>query len=220
MSSLARGLRAPAATRVLPAAATGNDLVGGILCIIGAALFFSACDAAAKFLTGSIPALEVVWARYAGFALVIALPLLLRGGVHALSSRKPALQILRGCCLVGSTTLFILGLRALPLADATAMSFASPLFITALSVPLLGERVGPRRWGAVILGLVGVLIVVQPGTDAFQLAAFLPLGSAICWAMGMILTRRLAGTDSTPTTLAWTALCGLVATGMMAAFVW
>jgi drug/metabolite transporter (DMT)-like permease len=128
--------------------------------------------------------------------------------------------VLRGCCLVSSTGLFILGVRSLPIADATAMSFASPLFITVLSVLFLGERVRLRRWIAVGMGLVGVLFVAQPGSSAFQPAAILPLLSAACWAGGMIITRRLAGADSTPTTLAWTALCGVLASSAMLPFNW
>ena len=82
------------------------------------------------------------------------------------------------------------------------------------------ERVGLRRWGAVIVGLLGVLLIVQPGTDAFQPAAFWPIASAVCWSVGMIVTRRLAGADSTPTTLTWTAICGVVVSSVLLPFNW
>jgi drug/metabolite transporter (DMT)-like permease len=114
--------------------------------------------------------------------------------------------------------LFIYGVRTLPLADATALSFAAPLMITALSVPVLGETVGLRRWIAMIIGLIGVLLVVQPGTDAFQPAAILPLLSAVLWAVGMILTRQLAATDSVTATLAWTALTGMIVSSTLLPF--
>jgi drug/metabolite transporter (DMT)-like permease len=212
MPSLTRWRRAPRVS-FTPATrpAAGKVQRTGILLIIAAALFFSACDVAAKYLTATLPALELVWVRYATLAALSVLPLLARGGPAALRSHRPRLQLLRGCCLISSTSLYLLGLRSLPIADATAMSFASPLFITVLSVLFLGERVRLRRWIAVGVGLVGVLLVAQPGSGAFQPAAIFPLASAACWAGGMIITRRLTGADSTPTTLAWTALCGVLA---------
>jgi drug/metabolite transporter (DMT)-like permease len=221
MPSLTRWRRAPQVS-FTPATrpAAGKVQRTGILLIIAATLFFTGCDVSAKYLTATLPALEVVWARYATFAVLTVLPLLLRGGFGALRSHRPRVQVLRGCCLVSSTGLFILGVRSLPIADATAMSFASPLFITVLSVLFLGERVRLRRWIAVGMGLVGVLFVAQPGSSAFQPAAILPLLSAACWAGGMIITRRLAGADSTPTTLAWTALCGVLASSAMLPFNW
>ena len=200
--------------------AARNDQRTGILCIIAVTLFFSFCDVAAKYLTATLPALELVWARYATLAVLTVPPLLAQGGLGALQSRRPGTQLLRGGCLVSSTALYMLGLRSLPIADATALSFASPLFITLLSVPFLGEKVGLARWIALFVGLLGVVLVAQPGSGAFRPAAIFPLASAVCWATGMIITRRLTGADSTPTTLAWTALCGTLASSAALPFNW
>jgi len=96
----------------------------------------------------------------------------------------------------------------LPIAEATATSFAAPLFITALSIPLLGEKVGPRRWAATFVGLLGVLIVVRPGTEAFQPASILPLVAALTWASAVVVTRRTSAGDTALTTLAYSAIIG------------
>lgn len=196
-----------------------NEYLAGILRIVIATLFFAICDVAAKYLTNTLPVVEVVWARYATFALIAILPTLRKGG-SALHSRRPGAQLTRAVCLVGSTALFVIGVRSLPIADATAINFASPLFITVLSVLLLHERVDLQRWIAVLVGLVGVLLVARPGVGVFQLATLFPLLSAACWAMGMIITRRLASVDNTATTLAWTAVCGAAGSSVLLPFSW
>jgi drug/metabolite transporter (DMT)-like permease len=120
------------------------------------------------------------------------------------------IQVLRGLAIVGSALFFVYGLRVLPMADAAAINFVSPMFITILSVPFLGEKVGPRRWIAVGVGLTGAVIAAQPGTSAFSAAAAFPVLSAATWAIGIILTRRMASTEGTSTIIAWTAGSGLV----------
>ena len=97
--------------------------------------------------------------------------------------------------MVGSALLFTIGLRFLPLADATATVFVSPIFITALSIVFLGEVVGWRRWTAAAVGLLGVLIVVRPATSAFQPAALFPLVAALSWAASVIATRKMSASE-------------------------
>jgi drug/metabolite transporter (DMT)-like permease len=139
--------------------------------------------------------------RWFGF-LSIVIPTIVFTRGHVLHSRMPALQAARSLCLVGSSLFFILGLTYLPLASATTLSFVSPMIVTALSIPLLREQVGGRRWAAIAVGMVGVIVVVRPGTGAFDPAAAFPMLSAACWALGIIATRRLAGIDRP-----WTAMC-------------
>ncbi len=190
----------------------------GVLLALGAMLLFSTSDATSKVLTADLPPVEIAWLRYVVF-VVVAAPGAWRAGLR---TARPDVQTLRGLTMVVSSIAFISGLRTLPLPDATAMGFASPLFIVALSIPVLGERVGARRWAAVIVGLLGVLIVVQPGTAAFQPAAVLPIASAACWAVAMVLTRRIAATERPATTLFWTAASGLVVLSLLLPwdFVW
>jgi drug/metabolite transporter (DMT)-like permease len=116
----------------------------------------------------------------------------------------------RGLCVSASSVLFVYGIREMTMAQATTISFLSPLLITVLSIPLLGEVVGIRRWGAVAAGMTGMLIVVRPGTAGFQPAAFFGVASSICWAMALIITRKIAASDAPQTTIFWSALIGSV----------
>ncbi|GGF23675.1 DMT transporter permease [Aliidongia dinghuensis] len=196
-----------------------DDPVRGIMLIVAAMVFFSMSDATAKFLGQRIPPIEVVWLRYAGFTILMV-PALIRHPSR-LRSAAPLLQIGRGLGLLGSALFFTSGLRYLAMADATAMSFVSPLFITALSIPVLKEKVGIRRWSAIVVGLVGVLIVVRPGTSTFNPASVLPLLSSVSWAFGIVLTRKMTqGSDHTVTTLAYAAITGLVVTSLILPFIW
>ena len=179
----------------------------GIALMVGATIAFSLSDVMAKYLVGSIPAVEVAWIRYAVFVL-LALGPVARGGRAAARTRKPRLQILRGLGIVFSALTFILSLSSLPMAEAAAVSFASPLFITILAAPLLGETVGPRGWAGVLVGFAGVLIVVRPGTGGFHPAALLVLASGLLWGISMILTRRMGGTERASATVLWTAVTG------------
>ncbi len=181
----------------------------GVLLLLSATLCFSITDVMAKFLGNHIPVIEIGWIRYITF-LVAVLLVNLREGRMRVRVKYPGVQVARGVMMVASMLLFVLALRYLPLADAASVGFVSPLLITALSVPMLGEVVGIRRWAAIIVGFVGVLIVIRPGTGAFQPAAFLVLGSSLAWAFASIFTRRIAGREDTSATMLWTGVIGLV----------
>ncbi len=180
----------------------------GIALMIGATICFSLSDTMAKVLVGAIPAVEIAWIRYVVFTLM-ALGPVIRGGRANARARQPKMQILRGLGIVLSSVAFISGLAYLPMAEAAAVSFASPLFITLLAVPLLGEVVGVRGWAGVLVGFVGVMIVVRPGTGGFHPAAFLVLLSSLAWAISMIATRKMGGERASATVL-WTAGSGLL----------
>lgn len=191
----------------------------GIGLVLLAALFFSSSDVVSKYLAADLPALQITWIRYATFAVIMLAIISQSGGIH-LRTKRPALHILRGCGLVCSSIVFVTGLRYLPVADATATSFVTPLFVTALSIPLLGERVGWRRWAATLVGLAGVLIVVRPGGQSFQLASLLPVISALSWAFGLIITRLMSGTENPISTMTYSALVGLAVVSLFAPFYW
>jgi drug/metabolite transporter (DMT)-like permease len=176
-----------------------NARTRGILCIIGAAFFLTANDSIIKWLSPTYPLHEIVLVR-AVTALTITLLLVqLEGGFRILRTRRPALHLLRGLLIVVANMAFFLGLASLPLAEATALFFVAPLFITALSVFVLGEPVGPRRWLAVAAGLLGVVVMLRPGLEAVRFAAFLPLVAALAYASMQMLTRRLGVTDKAST---------------------
>ncbi|AWK88110.1 DMT family transporter [Azospirillum thermophilum] len=196
-----------------------DDPVRGILMVVLAVAFFSCSDAMAKYLNQTLPSIEIGWMRYAVFT-VIVLPLAMAfgGGPRVIRTQRPVLQILRGLGMLGSALFFIFAVRSLPMAEAAAISYISPTFVTALSIPLLGERVGIRRWIAVLVGLMGVLIVARPGGAAFQPAAIFPVLSAMSWACGIVITRKMSGHEDTATTLVWTSLTGFVVLSVLLPF--
>ncbi len=181
----------------------------GIALLVAATMLFSLSDTTAKYLTGSLPPVEIAWVRYVVFVLLTAIPLL-RGGAPAARVRRPLLQVLRGLGVVGSAVLFIASLASLPIAEATTVNFVSPLLITVLAVPILGERVGTGGWLAVLAGFLGVLAVARPGTAGFHPAVVFVLLSSLCWSGAILITRRMAATERASATLLWTACTGLV----------
>jgi drug/metabolite transporter (DMT)-like permease len=192
----------------------------GIVLIVASTVFFSGGDVIAKQLAGSLPPIEITWLRYVVFALTMIPFVWHSSGGLGLRSHRPGLQVLRGLGTVASALFFISSLPFLPMADATAINFISPILITALAVLFLREQVGWRRWTAALVGLLGVLIVIRPGTGAFQLAALLPLLAAASWAGTAIVTRLMSGTDQPTTTLTYSALVGLGLLTAMMPFVW
>lgn len=164
---------------------------------------------------------QVVFFRH-GVAFLLMLVLFApRHGPSILVPRRPGLQILRGLCAIISSILYFTGLAHLPLATAAAISFTSPLLVTALSVPLLREAVGPRRWAAVAVGFAGAMIVIRPaGFGPGDWAAFFIVGSASFGALYQIMTRKLAGQDHAETTNIWSGMVGTVVATVLVIFVW
>lgn len=172
----------------------------GAICAAISVIFFSINDVAIKFLSGGYALHQVVLIRsLIGLLIILLLIAPLTTGWAIARTKKLKMHMLRGLCVVFANMTFFLGLAAMPLADAVAIFFISPLVITLFSVLFLGEVVGPRRWAAIAVGFIGVLIMMRPGTDAFQLASLLPLFAAFCYAGIHIITRRIGGTESAAT---------------------
>jgi len=157
-------------------------------------------DVSAKWLSfGGMPTTEIIFMRY-GMHLALLLVLFLPvTGRNLFISNNWKLEVLRGVCLLCTTGLNFLAMRYLPLTVTSAIQFSSPLIICAMSGPLLGETVGPRRSAAIAVGFIGILIIVRPGSEAIQPAALLSVGCAFFLALFSILTRKLAGVDSAQT---------------------
>ena len=153
-----------------------------------------------KTLSGVYPLHQIVLIR-AVVALVIILGIFmpLEGGYKNLRSQRWRLHLFRGLCVVVANMAFFVGIAAMPLGEATAIFFVAPLFITALSVPFLGERVGIRRWISVAAGLVGVVVIMRPGTEAFRYAAMAPVLAAFAYAAMQITARKLGVTERAST---------------------
>ncbi len=186
-----------------------DNVLRGCALMLAATVLFSSSDTMAKYVTQSVPAVELATIRYAVFVAMACAPLL-RDRRASIRSRRPMLQIIRGVGVVGSALAFILSLGSLPIAEATAVNFITPLLITVLAVPVLGEVVRPQGWAAVVVGFLGMLIVVRPGAGGLHPAAGLVVLSSLCWCIAMLVTRRLVGIDRSSVTLLWTAVTGFV----------
>lgn len=172
----------------------------GALCAILAVAFFSANDTTIKFLSDDYALHELVLIRSVlGLFFVMAFIMPFSGGWSVVRTHRLPMHMLRGGAVVLANMTFFLALAAMPLAEAVAIFFISPTVVTIFSVIFLGEYVGPRRWGAIAIGLIGVLIVVRPGTDAFQVASLLPLIAAVFYAFIHIIARRIGDTESAAT---------------------
>ncbi len=214
--------RVAAGAEPLPVGPRGladHPLRGIVLALLGVS-GFALMDAAAKSLTEGYPIGQIILVRNLFALLPLSLLLFRDGGLPALRTRQPGLQALRGLAIFGALITFFSGLRYLGLAEATAIGFAAPLFITALSVPLLGERVGLHRWSAVLLGFVGVLIMLRPGSESLQPAALLPLAAAFFYGLAMTATRRLGRTDTTPAIAIYGNLIALALSLALLPFGW
>ena len=178
--------------------------------IILAGMCFATLDATAKYLVQDHPLLLVVWARYAG-QMFVATPIAWhRSGNGFWRTNHLRIQLVRSLCLVMATLFFFGGLRYLPLAEATAITFLAPMFAIALSMPVLRERPTRPRWIAAIAGFLGILFLVRPGSAVFHPATVLLVLAAISNAFYQLLTRRLTK-DSSHTTLFYSGLVGTIA---------
>jgi len=195
-----------------------DDPLKAIALAVSATVLFSSSDTISKYLSGSFPIVEFLWIRYVVF-LIMALALIGRLPRRSVRPRNPKLQIVRGLCVAGSSVLFVYGVRQMTMAQATTISFLSPLLITVLSIPLLGEVVGPRRWAAVAAGILGMLVVVRPGLGGFQPAALFGVASSACWALALIITRKISGSDTPQTTVLWSSGIGTAVLTAMLPFV-
>jgi drug/metabolite transporter (DMT)-like permease len=192
----------------------------GIALILASTVFLGASDVTAKYLSTTLPSIEIAWIRFLVFALIMFPAMMPGSPLYALRSHRPGLQMMRGVTLLASSLLFISGLRYLPIAEASATGFVSPLFVTALSIVFLGEKVGVRRWLATAVGLIGVLIILRPGTGAFHPAAFFPIVSALAWAGTLIMTRMMSGSELAVTTMTYSSIVGVCVLSALVPFVW
>ena len=196
----------PAKTAVPPGSHAGDHIARGIGCDLTAVICFALVDVLAKWLGEAYPAVQILFFRYFFGLLPVAVFVWLSGGLSSLRTRRLPMHLLRASLLFVALLLFFEALQSLPLADAIAVAFTAPLFVTALAGPLLGERVGPRRWGAVIFGFLGALIMVQPGSAAFRPEALLVLGSAFAFSLLVTLTRRMTRTETNVALLTYSTL--------------
>jgi drug/metabolite transporter (DMT)-like permease len=196
-----------------------NPMLGLLLAAMAGLLFVS-MDTIAKLATQGLAVEMVVWGRYAFHVLVMLILFPGRRLVPLTQTTRPIPLIARGVLLLGCTFCFFLALSHIPLADATAITFSEPLLAVALSIPLLGERVGIRRWTAVIIGWLGVMVIIRPGFQDVHWAYFLVLGVAVMFSLYAILTRRLSQTEDPMTMLFYMGVTGFIGSTIMILFSW
>ena len=202
-----------------PVGTQDDNVKAGVTWMLVTTFFFVSLDVMAKYLVASYPVIQVVWARFLVHLILAALILGPRIGFFARSANLP-LQIVRSILLLATTVLFFSGVRLLPLADASAIMFTSPILLSILAIPYLGEWVGPRRWAAIFVAFLGALVVVRPGTGVMGAGALFLLGAACCNACYQLITRQLRGADGPRTTLLYTGLAGAVGTSLAVPTVW
>ncbi len=191
---------------------TTTDNLRGVSFLVLGILIFSLQDVAVKGIGGDYPILEIVI-----FRSLTALPLTLlffrfEGGQGLPTTKRYKLEYTRGLFYFLSYTTYFMGLASLPLAEIAAIKFSGPLMITFLSVVMLGETVGPRRWLALLVGFMGVLLIVRPGLSTFNIGSVFVLLSVLFYALATMLTRKLQTTDSSATMAYYSSLVYLLAT--------
>jgi drug/metabolite transporter (DMT)-like permease len=192
----------------------------GIALVVISTLFFACSDVTTKLLTATLPTLEVAWLRYASFAALVTVTSLAKQARQPPRTARPGLQIIRAVALAASAYLYAIGLSLLPVAVASATNFVAPVLIVTLAGLVLREPVSSRRWAATLMGLAGVLIVVRPGSAAFDWASLFPIAAALSFAVASIATRAIGHHDEALTTLLYTSLIGLVLLSVPLPLVW
>ena len=197
-----------------------HNVARGIPAVAAAVFFFAFADALAKwFGQAGYDSIQIVFFRYAFGLIPVAIAIAVSGPA-GLKTKHPWLHVLRGLLMFSALALFFRGLKYMPLAEGISVAFSAPLFVTALSWPMLGERVGPFRWAAVVVGFLGALVILRPGTDAFRPEALLILGSAVFFALAVLHTRRMSRTETNVAMYTYSTIFAGLATTPFLPFVW
>lgn len=191
----------------------------GILLMIGGMFCFAAADTLAKLLNESFHPMQIVWVRQLGLFVGVMFLLSIKG-LSLLKSKNLKIQIARGVAAATSATLFVIGIGYVNIADAVAVSFVAPFLVTILAAFILKEKVGPRRWLAIFIGFLGMLIILRPGMGVMDPALLIIVAAALVFALRQIISRTLAGGDSVLTTIAYTGIVSLAVLTIPMLFFW
>jgi drug/metabolite transporter (DMT)-like permease len=190
------------------------------MCMLLGSAFLISNDAVLKWMTGNYHVGQLLFCRGIFIGLPLAILIWRAGGLKSLRVVNPKDHAIRAILVIIGTFLFISSLKYLPIADAVAITFAGPLFVTALAPRLLGERVGWRRWMAVFAGFIGIVVIMRPGGGLIQWAALLPLAASLSGAFRDILTRHMSAKETTVSLLFYTSLAVTLAGLATTPFVW
>ena len=204
-----------------PSEAQQEQTVKGIFALILATLLFASQDAITKHLISTMPVAQLMFVRYFLFALFALVYASRKTRLrHVFRSHWPKLQLLRGLLIASEMALFAYTLKYLGIAEMHTIFACFPLIITVLSVPMLGEQVGWRRWLAVSVGFIGTLIIIQPGSGVFSPFAMTALACALMFAIYNIITRKVSRQDSLETSLLYFGVVGFLVTLLAVPFFW
>lgn len=188
----------------------GNSVLRAVGYMCLASLFFPLLNASVKYLGGRYPITEVFFARYLGHCIICLALFLPQHGKRLFATTRPGVHALRASLLFTASALYFMGVQTIDLSTAVAVSFAGPIVVTAFSVPLLGEHVGPRRWTAVLTGFIGALVIIRPGTAVMQWGAVLVLGDTLAYGLYQVLSRKIGSIDPAYTSITLAGLGGLL----------
>jgi len=205
---------------IAPASPPPDNAKIGILCVLASTFFFNGLNAIAKWLTTDYSVIEITFFRNLLAFLPCLVYVLAGPGLDALKTGRLPLHLFRGVAGFGSMLLVFTAFGLLPIADAVAISFATPLFLTALSVPMLGEKVGVHRWSAVIVGFLGILLMARPTGAGASLGFLAAAASALLNAVILVTVRRLGRTEAPVTIIFYQAFVGTIASAMLLPFGW
>ena len=195
-----------------------NHLLG-ITWMLATMFCFVTLDSTAKYLMQTYPVVQVIWARFF-FHLLFVIVLMGPQLARRIKSQSLLHQGMRSLFMFTTTVLFFVGISLLPLTTAATIMFMSPVIVTILAIPLLGEKVGLRRWMGIVIGFAGALVVMRPGTDSLQLSILIVLAAAVTHALYQVYTRKLGTRDSPMTSLFYTAIIGALVTTVVVPFYW
>jgi drug/metabolite transporter (DMT)-like permease len=197
-----------------------DDIKRGVAYVSGSICIFSLGNVLVKYLAADYPVSEILFFR-SFFALIPIFGVIWRGGkADVFYTRRPIAHLVRATMWLLSFYCWFFAVKLLPLADAAAFSFTAPIFLTVLSMPLLGERVGPHRWAAVLVGFVGVVIMSRPTGDMLQIGALYGIANALFYALGSLGVREMSRTEKSETIVFYTQLFGSVLSSLSLFFVW
>lgn len=189
---------------------SSRDTLRGIVLMTATAALFAGLDTTAKYLGQYIPAVEVAWLRFVTHTIFVVVLLRLWSRPYHLKTRRPFLQLLRGTFMFGTTSLNFVALTHLELTEAVSIMFATPLLVTALAGPVLGEKVGIRRWIAVSIGFLGVVVITRPGFGTFNVGVLFSLGAMLTNAFYILLTRKIGTTESSEGMIFYSGAIGAI----------
>jgi drug/metabolite transporter (DMT)-like permease len=182
----------------------------GVLFMCAACALFPIMNGFVKLLAATYDPLQIVWFRIVIHLVLVAMVFMPRMGLGLFRTRRIGSQLVNSVMMLLSTLFFFSAVKYVGVAEAISISFVAPLAVVFLAWPILGERITPMRVAAVVVGFVGVLVVIRPGSALFQWASVLLLGSAICYAIYQIIIRRLAGVDHPATSIFYSVLLGAI----------